>query len=400
MSLFDLIRFSTKALSGHRLRTGLSLLGVMIGVSAVVMLTALGEGARRYVIGEFASLGTNLVIIFPGKTTTSGSMPGIGGIPNDLTLDDAEALRRGMRKARHVAPMTMNNEIVAYEERSRQIPVIGATHEMLIVRDLRIERGEFLPPGEESRRSPVAVIGKKAAKELFRDEEPLGKVVRVGAWRMRIIGVLGARGTQLGINMDDIIMVPVATTMKMFNVTSLFRIIIQVSASSELDAVSERASAILTERHSEEDITCLTQDAVIDSFSSILTALTLALGGIAAISLSVSGIGIMNVMLVSVSERTSEIGLLRALGVKKHQVLAVFLAEAIILSTAGGPAGQGAGWLAAKMFTQIYPSFPVVPPVWAVVSAITVSVGVGGVFGVIPAINATRLDPSQALAGR
>jgi putative ABC transport system permease protein len=186
----------------------------------------------------------------------------------------------------------------------------------------------------------------------------------------------------------------------MFNRTSLFRIIIQVNASAELDAAADKATAILTERHGEEDITCLTQDAVINSFSAILTALTLALGGIAAISLSVSGIGIMNVMLVSVSERTREIGLLSALGAKKRQVLAVFLAEAIILSSAGGLAGLGAGWIATKVFGHIYPSFPVIPPVWAVVAAITVSIGVGGLFGVIPAIRATRLDPSRALAGR
>ena len=400
MSVLDLVGFAVRALRGHRLRTGLSLLGVAIGVAAVVTLTALGEGARRYVLGQFASVGTNMVIVLPGKTETAGAMPGIGGVPHDLTLDDALAVARGVREVDKLAPMVVGTETVAYEERRRQVALFGSTHEALEVRRLGIAQGRFLPPLAWDRGAPVAVLGSNTALELFPAADPVGQVVRVGDWRMRVIGVLEPRGQQLGVDMDDVVIVPVATAMKMLNRSGLFRLVIQVRSYADLQRTKQAVIRLLRERHGEEDVTVITQDAVVSAFSSILGALTMALGGIAAVSLAVAGVGIMNVMLVSVSERTREVGLLKALGAGRGQILAAFLAEAILISSAGGLLGLALGWAAVLVLVAVYPALPASPPLWAVLAAFSLSVAVGGVFGVLPARRATRLDPVAALAGR
>lgn len=400
MRLRDLLGFAARALRGHRLRTGLSLLGVAIGVAAVVTLTALGEGARLYVIGQFASVGTNLLIVVPGRTETTGGMPGMGGVPNDLTLEDARAVLRGVPEIEKAAPIVMGTETVAFGERRRQVALVGGTHEMLEVRRLGIASGRFLPPLEWDRSSPVAVLGQKSAAELFPGRDPVGQIVRVGDWRMRVIGVLASRGQQLGVDMDDVAIVPVATAMKMLNRRSLFRLLLQVRTHADLDRAKERVVRLIAERHGEEDVTGITQDAVLGAFTSILGALTLALAGIASVSLAVAGVGIMNVMLVSVSERTREIGLLKALGAGRRQILLAFLAEAVLLSTTGGLLGLLVGWLAVQALVAVYPALPATPPPWAVVAAFSLSVAVGAGFGVLPARRATRLDPVAALSGR
>ena len=400
MSIPDLLKFALRALSGHSLRTGLSMLGVAIGVAAVVMLTALGEGARRYVIEQFASLGTNLVIVVPGKTETTGALPGFGGVPNDLTLDDADAIRRQVRQVRNAAPVSMGTERVSFGERNRQVMIVGSTYELLEVRELEMGSGRFLPTGDWDRGAPVTVLGTSLVRELFGNENPIGKVVRIGEWRMRVIGVLGELGMRMGVDFDEIAIVPVSTGMKMFNRASLFRVLVKLGSSGDVASAQRQILDLIIDRHGEEDVTIITQDAVISTFSSILGVLTLAIGGIAAISLSVAGVGIMNVMLVSVSERTAEIGLLKALGVRRVQILAAFLTEAVLLSTAGGLLGLAGGWISIRLLVQLYPAIPASPPTWAVVAALSISIGVGAVFGVLPARRATKLDPVAALAGR
>jgi len=398
--LTDLGGFALTALARHRLRTSMSLLGVAIGVAAVVVLTALGEGARRYVTGQFASLGSNLIILIPGKNETTGAFPGVIGVPNDLTIDDARVLERSLPNLRVLAPISMANETVAYRERRRQVMIVGTTHAYLKTRQLRMAQGGFLPPGEMHRGGPQVVLGATLVEELFRGENALGRVVRIGDWRMRVIGVLDSFGTQMGLDLDDVAFIPLATAMRIFNRTSLFRVLIKTHSQEDMDASCSRAVAILTERHDEEDVTCITQESVVDALSSILNALTMALGGIAAISLSVAGIGIRNVMLVSVSERRPEVGLLKAVGARGAQILAVFLTEAILLASFGGLLGLLLGWLGIQVLVWLYPAFPATMPAWAAAAAIATSVVVGVLFGVLPARRAMRLDPVTALAGR
>ena len=399
MTPLDCLSFAFKALRGHRLRSALSLLGLTIGVAAVVLLTALGEGARLYVVDQFAGLGTNLLVIIPGKTETTGSF-GVGGVPNDLTLDDALAVRRFLPEARAVAPITMATGELAAGERRRQVPILGTTPEYKQARRLKMAGGEFLPASDIDRGAPVVVLGATAARELFAEKNALGQPIRVEGRRMRVVGVLAKQGTKMGVNFDDIAIVPVAIGMQLFNRHSLFRILIQGSSHADLDILKEKVVALLTERHGEEDVTAITQDAMLDTFSAILGALTLALGAIAAISLTVAGIGIMNVMLVAVSERTSEVGLLKSLGAARPQILLVFLAEAAILSTLGGLLGMAVGFALVRVLVELLPALPARPPDWAVAASLLVSVTTGVVFGVLPARKATRLDPVAALAKR
>jgi len=398
MSFPDLLRFASGALRGHRLRTGLSMLGVAIGVAAVIVLTSLGVGARDYVTDQFASLGTNILIVLPGKTETTGGLPGLGGVPRDLTLEDAIAVVRGIPAAERVSPVSMGNERVSSGERSKDVAVIGTTAEMLKVRRLEMANGQFLPESDWDRGVSVAVLGHDLAADLFPGRNPVGQVVRIGDFRMRVIGVLASQGVSLGVDFDNLVMVPVATGMRMFNRTSLFRILLTLRPQASAEKAKQDIIALLEDRHSgEEDFTLITQDAVMSSFAGILEVLTLAIAGIAAISLTVAGIGIMNVMLVSVSERTPEIGLLKAVGAHRRQILAAFLVEAILLSLAGGVVGLLAGWGMVKAVVALYPTFPAHPPLWAVAAAFGVSLLVGAVFGVLPARQATELDPIRAL---
>jgi putative ABC transport system permease protein len=263
-----------------------------------------------------------------------------------------------------------------------------------------MSRGAFLPPGDWDRGTSVVVLGPELADELFVDQDPIGEVVRVGEYRMRVIGVLERQGLRMGVDMDEIAVVPVATGMRMFNRTSLFRILIKVPSTSDLELARERVREVIIDRHDEEDVTLITQDAVITTFSEILGVLTLAIAGIGAISLTVAGVGIMNVMLVSVSERTEEIGLLKAVGVQPRQILAAFIAEAVLLSSAGGLLGLLVGWLVVRATVQVFPMVPATPPDWAIAAALAISVGVGTLFGALPARRATQLDPVAALARR
>jgi putative ABC transport system permease protein len=400
MTTADLLAFATGAVRGHRVRTGLTLTGVAIGVAAVIILTALGEGARRYVTGQFETLGSNLLAVVPGKTETTGAAAFMSVTTKDLTLADAEALARRVPGVERMAPMTMGSETVAHGDRSRQVAVLGSTSEFLEVRRLRLGRGQFLPPGDLRRGVAVAVLGAAVARELFPADDPLGKVVRIGAMRARAIGVLAPQGTQLGMNLDEVVIVPVARAMRLFNRRSLFRVLLDVRAHADLDIARTRVIAVMKERHGEEDVTVITQDAVMSSFGKILRALTLALAAIAAVSLAVAGIGIMNVMLVSVTERTAEVGLLRAVGVSRGQVARVFLAEAALLSVGGGIVGLAVGLAGVWALVAMYPALPARPPLWAVGSALGLTLALGLVFGLVPARRAARLDPVTALGRR
>jgi putative ABC transport system permease protein len=330
---------------------------------------------------------------------TTGVLPW-GGTTNDLTVADYQAITTRVPWVVEAAPLASGIEEVRYRSRSRSVPIFGTTAELLKVRRLEVSSGRFLTPGDPNRGGAEAVLGYKVARELFGADSPLGEVVRIGDWRFRVVGVLAPRGRSLGFDFDDLVLIPVRTAMRMFNRSSLFRILVEVSSERELEPAKREILDLLAERHRAEDVTIITQDAVVSTFNSIFGVLTLALVAIASVSLTVAGVGIMNVMLVAVAERRREIGLLKALGASTRQVLAVFIAEASVLSSLGGGIGLALGWLAVWAFVQIYPAFPAAPPAWAVAASLAVSLGVGIVFGAIPARRAAKMDPVQALVGR
>jgi putative ABC transport system permease protein len=400
MKFEDTVELAVESIRLHRLRTVLTVTGIVVGVVAVLLLTALGEGARRYVVREFSGMGTGLVIILPGKVDTHGSGPVYGGTTRDLTIEDAEAIARRCPSVRLVTPLAVGTSDLDYGGRTRQLMVLGSTVEILAVRNLGVASGRFLTPGDVRRGERVVVIGRTVQREIFRGENPLGKAVRIGDYRMRVIGVLARKGRSLGFDMDDVVIVPVVTAMRMFNQTSLFRVLAQAHSPESVGQVVTQAKSVLMERHDdEEDFTMITQDAMISTFESILTTLTAALAGIAAISLSVAGIGIMNVMLVSVSERKGEVGLLKALGARRRQILTVFLVEAVVLAGVGALAGSGLGVIGIYLIAFIFPEFPVQPSIAWIAVTVFICLAAGTLFGLLPARRASRVDAADALRG-
>ena len=395
----DILRFARDAAAGYPLRTTLSVLAMSIGVAAVVVLTALGDGARRYVVGQFSSLGTNLVIVLPGKTGTGGFNPAtaITSTPRDLTIDDAAALLRAP-SVKRLAPLAVGTSEISFGGKLREGMVAGSTSQFLEVRNFELAQGRFLPDEDWNRGSPVAVIGAKIREEIFGANPAIGQLVRIGDRRVRIVGVLKSTGQGLGMNTDELVIVPVALAQGMFNSNTLFRILVEAKSREAIADAREQVLAILKTRHQgEEDVTVITQDAVLATFDKLLGALTLGVAGIAAISLAVAGILVMNVMLVAVTQRTSEIGLLKALGATAATIRLAFLAEAAMLSAVGALVGYLLGHLGAFGIRLAFPVFPAYPPGWAVIAGLTTALATGLIFGVMPARRAARLDPVQAL---
>ena len=399
MRLPDILRFARDAATGYPMRTTLSVLAMSIGVAAVVILTALGDGARRYVVGQFSSIGTNLVIVLPGRSGTGGFNPAnaITTTPRDLTVDDAAALRRASAVSR-LAPLTVGTSEISFGGRLREIIVAGSTSDFIPIRNFELAQGRGLPEEDWNRGSSVAVIGSKIREELFGNESAVGQLIRVGDRRLRIVGVLKPVGQGLGMNTDELVIVPVSLAQAMFNSNTLFRILVEAKSREAIPEAKEQVMEILKQRHrGEEDVTVITQDAVLATFDKLLGALTLGVAGIAAISLAVAGILVMNVMLVAVTQRTGEIGLLKALGATARTIRLAFLAEAAMLSTVGAVVGYLLGQLGAFGLRQAFPVFPAYPPDWAVIAGLSTALITGLLFGVMPARRAARLDPVQAL---
>ncbi len=401
MRASDLLAFAFRSLAGARARTLLMLLAMSIGVASVILLTALGEGARRYVIGEFEQLGTDLLIMLPGRNETTGGPPPLfGQTPRDLTLDDALALLRSPAIAR-IAPISLGNAPVSFGSREREVTVIGSTRDFFAVRRLRLGAGRMLPDIPPGRQSNVVVLGAKLRHALFGNRRALGRWVRINDRRFRVIGQLAPGGESLGLDLGDMVIVPVASAQALFNSPSLFRVLIQARSQADIPSARAAAIEIIRRRHDgEDDVTLITQDAVLNTFDRILRALTYTVAGIAGISLAVAGILIMNVMLVAVSQRTAEIGLIKALGGSARQVLRLFLAEAVMLAGAGALSGLLLAALGLALVGQLYPDFPFAAPLWAPFAAVAVAVSTGLLFGVMPARRAARMDPVRALTGR
>jgi putative ABC transport system permease protein len=395
----DILRFARDAAAGYPLRTSLSILAMAIGVAAVVVLTSLGDGARRYVVEQFSSLGSNLVIVLPGRSATGGFSPAnaVTTTPRDLTVDDAAAITR-LPSVRRVAPLAAGTSEINANGRLREALVAGTASTYLQIRSFKMAQGQFLPEADWTRGAPVAVIGAKIKEDIFGGRSAVGELIRLGDRRLRIVGVLKSTGQGLGMNTDEVVFVPVGIAQGMFNTNTLFRVLIEARSRDQIEDVKREVAALLKVRHGgEEDITVITQDAVLATFDKLLRALTAAVAGIAAISLAVAGILVMNVMLVAVTQRTAEIGLLKALGARGDTIRNAFMAEAAMLSLVGALTGYGLGLLGAFVLRFLYPAFPAYPPDWAVVAALATALTTGLLFGIMPARRAARLDPVQAL---
>lgn len=397
MSAGDLLRFAVGALASHRLRSALSALGVAIGVMAVMLLTSLGEGTRRYIIGQFTQFGTNLVSVQQGSTKTFG-FPGVfGGTTEPLTVDDAAALER-LPGVERVVPVVLGQALVERGGRGRSVVVYGVNHEASAAFRIGVAQGSFLPAMEPRRRASVAVLGPRLARELCGEVSALGQRVRIGGETFLVVGVMEPKGQVLGYDLDDVAWIPVANAQNLFNRANLLEIDVVARDAAGIQGVVAAIRRTLAARHrGEEDFSIITQTEMLDTFGRVVSIITATVSAIAAISLLVGAVGILTIMWIAVYERTTEIGLLRALGVPAATVGWLFLLEATCLAAAGAVAGLAAAAALEATARWLVPGLPLATPPEAVLAAVGMSLLVGAAAGVLPARRAARLDPVDAL---
>ncbi len=399
MRLADLFHFTVLALRRQRFRSLMLLLAVGLGVSSVVVLTALGEGARLYVLGEFANLGKDTVIMFPGRKETSGGMPPMSGATaKPITLRDAEVLGRTVPGVTQVAPMVMGNGPVSFKSRERDSIVVGTTGDFFTMRFMEIGQGSNFPDMGVNESRPVAIIGQKLKKELFGGGNAIGQWVRLRDYRFRVIGILAGTGDSFGADLSEAIFIPVASAQSVFNIHGLLRVMLKVGDNYAVEDVKQRIESRMQELHDGDlDVTVISPDAMLETFDEIITVMTLGVGGIAGISLLVAGILVMNVTLMSVKQRTAEIGLLKAVGAPASQVRVLFLSEAILISIAGAVAGIIVGFLLVYAGRQVSPDVPFTTPTWALVASLGLAIGTAILFAWLPAQQAAEMEPVDAL---
>jgi putative ABC transport system permease protein len=392
----DFLTLTTSSFLTSRMRSFLTGLGIAIGVAAVILLTSIGEGLHQFMLSEFSQFGTNIISVQPGKTQVQGGNVGIFGSVRPLTLDDADALRR-LPYVEHVIPGLMGNAEVRANGRSRRTMVLGEGRDFGKAFTMKVKSGSFWTDADDEQARAQVVIGIKIEQELFGGTNPLGQYLRVGGQRYRVIGVMESKGQILGMDMDDAVFIPAARAMEMFNRPGLMEVNVSYRADVDANTIIRLIKERLTERHGREDFTVISQEQALEVLSSVLDVVTFAVGALGGISLLVGAVGILTIMTMAVTERTAEIGLLRALGAQEKQVLMLFLGEAIMLSALGGVMGLALGIGIAQGLHLLFPALPVHTPwLYAVLAELT-AITIGLAAGVAPAMRAARLDPVEAL---
>ncbi|MBD2068075.1 ABC transporter permease [Leptolyngbya sp. FACHB-671] len=402
MNITESLKMALRTLTANKLRSGLTMLGIVIGNASVIAMVGLGEGAQTYVSGQIEGLGPNVLFVLPG---TPESQRASFNQPKTLVLDDAEAIAAQVGSVQGVAPEFNDAGLVTQGNRSTNATIVGTTPSFPEVRNFDLAQGRFFTDSDMQRSSQVAVIGQQMAERLFVNEDPVGQNIRIKNNSFQVIGVLDEKGSNLGLNYDDAVLVPLITmSRRLVGQTSpygieLTYIAVSVNNESNIRAAEFQITNLLRLRHQvvdEDDFIINSQKDLLEITGTITGALTILLAAIAGISLFVGGIGIMNIMLVSVKERTQEIGLRKAIGASQQDILVQFMIEAVILSAVGGIVGTGIGVGGALLIGLVTPFQPGIS-IAAVAVAVTVSGTIGLFFGVVPARQAARLDPIVAL---
>ena len=398
MLFWEILRTAIRALAGNRLRTVLTTLGMIIGVAAVVSMLAIGEGARAGVESHIRSLGTNLLTVRAGANTRG---PVRSGTVETLTLADAEAVA-GLDGVAATSPESTGSAQAKYLDRNMSCQVVGTTPEYLVIRSADVVEGAPFTFLDVDGRRRVALVGANVAETLFGSLPAVDQRIQLNGLSFRVVGVLAEKGGAGFSSPDDQVLVPVTTHMSaLFGGASLSNVSVQVASEDRMEEVQASIERLLRVRHSiapggDDDFHVRSQAEMLQTMGAITDTFTILLGCVAGVSLLVGGIGIMNIMLVSVRERTREIGVRMAVGARRRDVLLQFMVESVIVSTVGGLIGLLAGYGGALAIAR-FAAWPTTVPTYAVVLAIGTSVAVGGVFGVGPASRAARLDPVEAL---
>jgi putative ABC transport system permease protein len=392
----DFVRLVGQSIAAHRLRSVLTALGIGIGVTAVVLLTAIGEGLNTYMVEQFTQFGTTTLQVQPGKTSTLGFSPGVLNSVRPLSLEDAEALERAPHVLASV-PLVAGSASVEGRGRERSVTVYAVGPDFDKAFKFDVVAGTFLPPDDLERARNVAVLGAKVYAELYGTANALGERIRVGGQRYRVVGIMESKGDMVGIDLDDTVYIPAALGLELFNRQGLLEIDVLYAEDAPVEEVVAGVKRILAARHGTEDFTVVTQQQMLDVLGSIVDVLTLGVAALGGISLLVGGVGIFTIMTIAVRERTQEIGLLRAIGARRSRVAQLFLGEAMLLSAIGGAGGLALG-VAIVLITQwALPAMPAtISPLYVVLS-LALAVVIGAVAGVLPARSAARLEPLDAL---
>lgn len=396
MSYFDIFSLSFRTIFSHKLRSALTALGLIIGIAAVIILTSVGRGLHSFVIAEFTQFGTNLIGIHPGKKSTFGLSSATISTVRPLSMADAASLGK-LAGILAVVPVVQGNARVETDNKQRRCNVIGAGSAVPQVWKIRPALGQFLPSGEDVNPRAFAVLGDKLAVELFGQANPLGKRIRIGTDRYRVIGVMEKKGQMLGFDMDDTVYIPAAKALEMFDRESLMEIDLLYGNNVSVATVQKSIGQLLIARHGREDFTLVTQNQMLQSMDSILNILTLAVAALGGISLLVGSVGIITIMTIAVSERVSEIGLLRAIGAERKIIFRLFLCEALTLSAVGGFIGVVTGIGIVQITSKLVPVLPTELAWMYIIGVFMLSLLIGIISGVMPAIKAARLEPLQAL---
>ncbi|MBU6229327.1 MAG: ABC transporter permease [Cyanobacteria bacterium REEB459] len=404
MNLQESLAMAVKTLAANRLRSTLTMLGIVIGNASVITMVGLGQGAQRFINGQLETLGPNVLFVVPGTRETRRL--GALNVPRTLVLADAAAIARQVPTVTGVAAEASSRQLATVANRNANVNVVGTGPGFLTVRSFDVATGRFLSDLDLSRNAPVAVLGSTLKQRLFDHDQAVGQSLRIGGVTFDVIGVLAKKGSNLGLDYDDAILVPLTTQAN--RLAGIERSPYGIPVSFITVAARDRPAMATAEfqvtnllrlRHSirdEDDFYISSQDTLLSIANTITGALTLMLAAIAGISLLVGGIGIMNIMLVSVRERTQEIGLRKAIGATQADILGQFLIEAIILSVAGGIVGTGLG-VGGVLLIAVFTPFDAAVSAAAILLAVSISGGIGLFFGVVPARQAARLDPIVAL---
>lgn len=392
----DFVRLIAQSVAAHRMRSSLTALGIGIGVTAVVLLTSIGEGLNRYMVDQFTQFGTTTLAVQPGKSSTFGVAPGVLNSVRPLSLADAEAIARAPHVL-HSVPIVVGNASIEANGRERSVSVYAVGPEFDQAFKFEVASGTFLPPDELDRARPVTVLGAKAYQELYGGANALGDRVRIGGGRYRVVGIMETKGDMVGVNLDDTVYIPAASGLALFNREGLAEIDVLYAENAPVDEVVEGIKRILLARHGGEDFTIVTQQQMLDVLGSIIDVLTLGVAALGGISLLVGGVGIFTIMTIAVRERTQEIGLLRAVGARRSRIAQLFVGEAMLLSAIGAAGGLLLGFGIVLLAKTALPAMPAtISPLYVALS-LALAVVIGLVAGVLPARSASMLEPLDAL---
>ena len=396
------VRIALTALFANKLRSILTMLGIIIGVAAVIAMVSLGMGVRRSVQSNIASLGSNMLIVMPGSAN-SGGVRSAAGSSITLKYDDAKAIKTKIKNIDYVSPTVQKSYQIVNGNQNWNSTVYGVTSEYMSIRSLTIATGSFITQSDMDKRNRVAVIGTTVATNLFGTSNPVGKNVRVNGSPYKVIGVIESKGqSSMGQDQDDVVIVPLTTAQeRLMGITYVQSVNIQVSDPNKMDQVQSEVETLLRQRHhivgdKEDDFTVRNLTSLLETMTQTTTMITLLLGSIAGISLLVGGIGIMNIMMVSVTERTREIGIRKALGATFKDIMLQFLIESVVIGVIGGLIGIVFGCLGSVAIAKAA-SFQTVITAAPILVSFFFSVGIGLFFGIYPARKAARLDPIEAL---